>query len=68
MAKGVDGLLVGQGDRQGETQASEQRLAWLSGFTGSAGLAIITQRRALLQVDSRYTIQAGQWSMRGLGG
>ena len=63
MAKaGVDGLLVGQGDRfQGEeTQASEQRLAWLSGFTGSAGLAIITQHRALLQVDSRYTIQAGQ--------
>ncbi len=36
---------------------SEERLAWLTGFTGSAGLAIVLQDRAILFVDGRYTIQ-----------
>lgn len=34
--------------------------AWISGFTGSAGTVLITQEDALLWVDSRYFIQAGQ--------
>ena len=35
-----------------------ERLAWLTGFTGSAGFAIVTLKKALLFVDGRYTIQA----------
>lgn len=34
-----------------------QRLQWISGFTGSAGLAIITQTKAAIFVDGRYTVQ-----------
>ena len=32
-------------------------LAWATGFTGSAGLAIITQEKAAIFVDGRYTVQ-----------
>lgn len=38
--------------------ASAERLAWLTGFTGSAGTAIVLQGRAALFVDGRYTLQA----------
>jgi Xaa-Pro aminopeptidase len=38
--------------------ACEQRLAWLTGFTGSAGVAIVLMERAVLFVDGRYTLQA----------
>ena len=34
-----------------------ERLAWITGFTGSAGLAIITQDKAAIFVDGRYTVQ-----------
>ena len=34
-----------------------ERLAWATGFTGSAGLAIITQEKAAIFVDGRYTVQ-----------
>jgi Xaa-Pro aminopeptidase len=37
---------------------SAERLAWLTGFTGSAGLAVIGATRAALFVDGRYTIAA----------
>lgn len=37
-----------------------QRLAWLTGFTGSAGLALIMRDKAALFVDGRYTLQAAQ--------
>ena len=37
---------------------SEERLAWLTGFTGSAGAAIVLMERAALFVDGRYTLQA----------
>ena len=37
-----------------------QRLAWLTGFTGSAGLAVVLRERAALFVDGRYTLQAAQ--------
>jgi Xaa-Pro aminopeptidase len=39
---------------------SEERLAWLTGFTGSAGLAVALKDRAVLFVDGRYTLQAAQ--------
>lgn len=39
---------------------SDERLAWLTGFTGSAGLAVALTDRAVLFVDGRYTLQAAQ--------
>jgi Xaa-Pro aminopeptidase len=58
--RGLDGFIVPHADRyQNEyVPPSEQRLAWLTGFTGSAGAAIVTADRAALFVDGRYTIQA----------
>jgi Xaa-Pro aminopeptidase len=55
---GLDGFLVPRADQyQNEYVApSEERLAWLSGFTGSAGLAIILKTRAAIFVDGRYSL------------
>lgn len=39
---------------------SSERLAWISGFTGSAGMAVIGRDQAALFVDGRYTLQARQ--------
>jgi Xaa-Pro aminopeptidase len=57
---GLFGLVVPRADRhQNEyVPASEERLAWLSGFTGSAGSLIVLERLAALFVDGRYTLQA----------
>ncbi|MEO1724312.1 MAG: aminopeptidase P family protein [Pseudomonadota bacterium] len=57
---GAAGMLVPRGDaHQGETVApADERLAWLTGFTGSAGLAIVGPRHAGLVIDGRYTLQA----------
>jgi Xaa-Pro aminopeptidase len=59
-AKGVDGFIVPRADEhQGEyVPPRGQRLAWLTGFTGSAGLAVVLRDRAALFVDGRYTLQA----------
>jgi len=35
-----------------------ERLSWLTGFTGSAGMAIVAGKTAALFVDGRYTLQA----------
>jgi Xaa-Pro aminopeptidase len=58
--RGLDGVLVPRADRQQNEYlpASEERLAWLTGFTGSAGFAIVLAERAVLFVDGRYTVQA----------
>src|SRR5580704_3001957 len=58
--RGLDGFIVPHADRhQGEyLPPSEERLAWLTGFTGSAGTAIVMADRAVLFVDGRYTLQA----------
>ena len=58
--RGLDGFVVPRADRQQNEYlpASEQRLAWLTGFNGSAGLAIVLAERAVLFVDGRYTAQA----------
>ena len=37
--------------------AHNERLHWLTGFTGSAGAAVITQNSAVIFVDGRYTVQ-----------
>ncbi|MBR0555118.1 aminopeptidase P family protein [Ciceribacter sp. L1K23] len=56
---GIDGFLVPRADEyQGEyVPASSERLAWLTGFTGSAGIALVTARQAVVFVDGRYTTQ-----------
>jgi Xaa-Pro aminopeptidase len=58
--RGLDGYVVPRSDRQQNEYlpASEERLAWLTGFTGSAGTAVVLDDRAALFVDGRYTVQA----------
>jgi Xaa-Pro aminopeptidase len=58
-ADGLDGFLVPRADEhQGEyVAARSERLQWLTGFTGSAGAALVLADRALLFVDGRYTLQ-----------
>ena len=60
MAKqGLDGFLVPHEDEhQNEyLPAANDRLAWASGFTGSAGAGVIMIDRAAVFVDGRYTLQ-----------
>ncbi|TAN10458.1 MAG: aminopeptidase P family protein, partial [Rhizobiaceae bacterium] len=56
----LDGFLVPRADEhQGEyVPPCSERLRWLTGFTGSAGAAVILADKALLFVDGRYTLQA----------
>ncbi len=55
----IDGLLVPRSDEHlGEyVPACAERLAWLTGFTGSAGLAIVLPAKAAIFVDGRYVLQ-----------
>jgi Xaa-Pro aminopeptidase len=57
--RGLDGFIVPRADEhQGEYVAkSAQRLEWLTGFTGSAGIAVVLTDRAAIFVDGRYTLQ-----------
>jgi len=56
--RGLDGFVVPRADEhQGEYVARHsQRLAWLTGFTGSAGLAIVLADKAAIFIDGRYTL------------
>jgi Xaa-Pro aminopeptidase len=58
--RGLTGFIVPRADRQQNeyVPASEERLAWLTGFTGSAGVAVVLMERAALFVDGRYTLHA----------
>ena len=57
--RGLAGFVVPRSDEhQGEyVPARADRLAWISGFTGSAGLAIVMLDQAAIFVDGRYTLQ-----------
>ena len=57
----LDGFLVPHGDEyQNEfIPPHAQRLAWITGFTGSAGSAVIMRERAAIFVDGRYILQVG---------
>jgi Xaa-Pro aminopeptidase len=52
--------------------AYAQRLAWLTGFQGSAGTAVVLPAEAAIFVDGRYTLQvreqvsADQWSYQSV--
>ena len=56
----LSGYLVPRSDiHQGEyVSACDERLSWLTGFTGSAGICIVGNDRAGVFVDGRYSIQA----------
>lgn len=60
--RGVSGFILPRADRhQNEyVPPGDERLAWLTGFSGSAGVAVILADRAALFVDGRYTLQAGE--------
>ncbi len=57
---GLDGFLIPRADaHRGESVPdSEARLAYITSFNGSAGIAVVGPKRAGLFVDSRYTLQA----------
>jgi len=73
-AQGLDGFLVPHEDEhQNEyLPAANDRLAWATGFTGSAGAAVILKDKAAVFVDGRYTLQvrdqvdAGLFEIRDL--
>jgi Xaa-Pro aminopeptidase len=60
--RNLAGFIVPRADQQQNEYVapSEERLAWLTGFTGSAGLAIVLRSEAAVFVDGRYTLQAGK--------
>jgi len=59
---GIDGFLVPRADEyQSEyVPESAERLSWLTGFTGSAGMALVTQKEAVVFVDGRYVTQVAE--------
>lgn len=58
--EGLDALVVPTDDPHGSEYLAEhwQCRKWLTGFTGSAGTAVVTKDKALLWTDSRYWLQA----------
>lgn len=60
MAKqGLDGFLIPHEDEHQNEYLPDanERLAWATGFTGSAGAAVVFQDRASMFTDGRYTVQ-----------
>jgi Xaa-Pro aminopeptidase len=57
--RGLTGFIVPRADRHQNEYVPEadERLAWLTGFTGSAGVAVVLKECAALFVDGRYTLQ-----------
>src|ERR1700742_1213849 len=57
--RNLDGFIVPRADRhQGEyVPPSDERLSWLTGFTGSAGAAVVLTHKAAIFVDGRYVRQ-----------
>ncbi|HEV7876858.1 aminopeptidase P family protein [Bradyrhizobium sp.] len=70
----LSGFVIPRADQQQNEYVapSEERLAWLTGFTGSAGMAAVLNRQAAVFVDGRYTLQAAKqvdgkaWSVEPL--
>ena len=57
--QGLGGFIVPRADEHlGEyVPPSAERLAWLTGFTGSAGMAVVLAETAAVFTDGRYTLQ-----------
>ncbi len=72
--RNLTGFVIPRADQQQNEYVapSEERLAWLTGFTGSAGMAIVLTQEAAVFVDGRYTLQAAKqvdhkaWSVEPL--
>jgi Xaa-Pro aminopeptidase len=72
--RNLTGFVIPRADQQQNEYVppSEERLAWLTGFTGSAGQAIVLAHEAAVFVDGRYTLQAAKqvdtraWSIEPL--
>lgn len=70
----LTGFVVPRADQQQNEYVPpcDERLAWLTGFTGSAGMAIVLNQQAAVFVDGRYTLQAAKqvdekaWSVQPL--
>jgi Xaa-Pro aminopeptidase len=58
----LSGFVVPRADQQQNEYVppSDERLAWLTGFTGSAGMAVVLANEAAVFVDGRYTLQAAK--------
>jgi Xaa-Pro aminopeptidase len=56
----LDGFIIPRADEHQNEYVPKcaERLAWLTGFTGSAGLAVVLSDKAAIFVDGRYTLQA----------
>src|SRR3569833_4344637 len=61
-SQSLDGFIVPRADEHlGEyVPASAERLAWLTGFTGSAGLAVVLATTAAVFTDGRYILQLAE--------
>jgi Xaa-Pro aminopeptidase len=57
---GLDGFIVPHEDEHQNEYLPDanERLAWVSGFTGSAGAGLVLMERAILYADGRYTLQS----------
>src|ERR1700731_2466248 len=72
--RNLTGFVVPRADQQQNEYVppSEERLAWLTGFTGPADRAIVLMRAAAVFVDGRFTLQAAKqvdpkaWSIEPL--
>ncbi len=60
--RGLEGFIIPRSDEyQGEyVPARAERLSWLTGFTGSAGAAVVLLNKAAVFIDGRYTVQAAE--------
>ncbi|MBC7576369.1 MAG: aminopeptidase P family protein [Tardiphaga sp.] len=58
----LTGFVIPRADQQQNEYVppSDERLAWITGFTGSAGMAIVLTHDAAVFVDGRYTLQAAK--------
>ena len=61
-ANSLDGFVVPLTDEHMSEYVGSyaQRLAWLTGFQGSAGSAVVLPEEAAIFVDGRYTLQVRQ--------
>ncbi len=60
----IDGYIVPKNDEYFSEYAKNDRLRYISNFSGSAGIAVILKKKNYLFVDGRYTIQATQQSAK----
>ena len=60
----IDGYIIPKNDEYFSEYAKNDRLKNITGFSGSAGFAVILKKQNYLFVDGRYTIQAHQQSSK----